>query len=435
MIIYIFFKCKIYMIYYYLVCLFIVTIIIGVLIDKKDKEHYVNHYASKNSCGYNLGPMDRPPYQPSCFYYDIDNQNKQLYNALDRTANNLDNELDRSIIINNKLSSIANNYNNKLNSLMEGQTVIGTRNNLATASQLLANAVAGGNFNQDINKIYNFNKVDMESTVRSAIELYLSSVLNKALKNANINFDESVSKSITVDIQNKIATPIFNMFLKKFNENSYKDIVSILKKIIESMNVSENIQIILNNAITKDNSLSKLISLANKSEVNLGDFVYFRHKLEQPVAVLCADNTNQLDIIVGGKVCSINNVNKTVRISYNYVMNPNLNQRCSGQSNIPTGTTVNYNTGPEGLPKWYPQSAGADCGLDAPVNLACKPSMWPTSNDSWVQTWIGGIDRASDKMACGVSPTGYKLPVDVSISILEKNLEKLITDCKQDLTL
>ena len=423
------------MIYYYLICLFIVTIIIGVLINQKNKEHYVNHYASKNSCGYNSGPMDRPPYQPSCFYYDIDNQNKQLYNALDRTATDLDNELGRSINIDNKLSSIADNYNNKLNSLMAGPIVSGTKNNLASASQLLANAVAGGNFNQNINKIYNFNQADMEDTVRSAIELYLSTVLNKALINANINFDESVSKSITVDIQNKIATPIFNMFLKKFNQNSYKDIVTILKTIIDSMNVSENIQIILNNSITNDNQLSKLINLADKLEVNLGDFVYFRYKLEQPVTILCADNTNQLDIIVGGKVCSINNVNKTVRISYNYVMNPNLNQRCSGQSNIPTGTTVNYNNGPEGLPKWYPQSAGSDCGLDAPVNLACKPSMWPTSNDQWVQTWIGGIDRASDKMACGVSPTGYKLPVDVSISILEKNLEKLITDCKQDLTL
>jgi hypothetical protein len=423
------------MIYYYLVCLFILTIIIGVLINQKDKEHYVNHYVSTNSCGYNLGPMDRPPYQPSCFYYDIDKQNNQLYNVLDRTATNLDNELGRSINIDNKLSSIANNYNNKLNNLMAGPIVSGTKNNLATASQLLANAVAGGQFNENINKIYNFNEADMVNTVRSAIELYLSSVLNKALKNANINFDEYVSKSITIDIQNQIATPIFNMFLKNFNKNSYKDIVSILKKITESMNVSENIQIILNNAITNDTGLSKLINLANKSEVKLGDFVYFRYKLEKPITILCADNTNQLDIIVGGKVCSINNVNKTVRISYNYVMNPNLNQRCSGQSNIPTGTTVNYNNGPDGLPKWYPQSAGADCGLNAPVNLACKPSMWPTSNDSWVQTWIGGIDRVSDKMACGVSPTGYNLPVDVSLSILEKNLEKLITDCKQDLTL
>ena len=64
------------MIYYYLICFFILIIVIGILINKKSKEHYVNHYSGINQCGgLDAGPMDRPPNQPSCFYYNINQQN------------------------------------------------------------------------------------------------------------------------------------------------------------------------------------------------------------------------------------------------------------------------------------------------------------------------------------------------------------------------
>jgi hypothetical protein len=418
------------MIYYYLICFFIVTVIIGFIVNSKTREDYVNQYSGTNNCGYDSGPMDRPKNQPSCFYYDINLQNQQLYNALDKTATNLDKEINRSLTIDNKLSTIANDYNSKLNTLMLGPIVSGIKSNLSTAAALLSSAIENNKINVNIEKIYNFNQSDMEKTVRLAIELYISDVINKLIKNANINFEESVARAITGNITNNITIPVLNQFLKKFNENSNKDILNTLRLVIQRMNVRENIQVILNNSINNDPQVSNLMKLANKIQINIGDFVYFKHKLETPINTLCADNNSQLDIIVGGKVCSVNNVNKTVRISYNYVMNPNKNERCNGNPNTPAGTIINYDNAPDGLPKWYPQATGADCGLNAPANIACAPNQWPSNTDEWIKNWIGGFDRSTNQMSCGVSPLGYKLPVDVPIVILTKNLQLLLTDCE-----
>jgi hypothetical protein len=175
-----------------------------------------------------------------------------------------------------------------------------------------------------------------------------------------------------------------------------------------------------------------MLDSSRNLKVELGDFVYFRHKLNKAHQFVCADEATQYEIIVGGKVCSVNNANRTVRISYNFVMNPNRNLRCEGKDNIPFGK-INYDSGPDGLPKWYPTSQTADCGFGAPTDLACEPKQWESKNDDWIKNWVGGFDRANNKMSCGVSPTGYQLPVDVPIDVLSKNLNKLILDCKQEL--
>ncbi len=415
--------------YYYLISFLILIIVVGVILNIRNKEHYVNHYSGKNQCGENdSGPMDKPKIQPSCFYYNINKQNEQVYNILDQTAIKLDNQIARSLNIDNRLINIANENNEKINNLMKGPIVIGIRDNLDSAAKILANIVANNKIDNDINMIYSFNESDIEKTVLLAIQLYIDNVLNKILKDSNINLNQSVANSINENMKNKIIIPIYNIFLKKFNQNSNKDIVGILKTIIGTMDIKENVKILLDNAINSDKQLKSYINASNKYEIRLGDFVYFRHKLEKTEPALCADNNDQLDIIVGGSVCSINNVNKTVRISYNFVMNPNKNTRCNGLPNIPNGT-VDYDNAPEGLPKWYPHSVRGECGIDVPRNLSCKPSQWSSSSDEWVKTWIGGINRVANKMDCGVSPTGYKLPVDVPISILSKDLNKLILNC------
>jgi len=400
--------------------------------NNKIMEHFKNDCSNvkMNKCSIDFGPMDRKKDPPSCFFYDIDAQNEQLYNALDRTAVKLDNEINRSINIDNRLSTIANDYNNRLNNLMSGPIVNGIKTNIFNAAILLARAIENNKINVNIDQIYNFNQNDMERTIRLAIELHIQNVFNSLIQNANINFNDSIRRAITVNIQNRINLSIFNQFMRKFNESSNRDIINILRNVIQGMNIRQNLPNLINNSINNDPQISNFMKIANKLEVNIGDFVYFKHKLDSPIQALCADNNSQFDIIVGGRVCSINNVNKTVRISYNYVMNPNRNNRCNNNPNTPDGTRVNYDNAPDGLPKWYPQSAGANCGINAPTNIACRPSQWPANLDNWVRTWIGDFNRSTNQMSCGVSPQGYRLPVDVPISILSKNLELLVGDCR-----
>jgi hypothetical protein len=414
------------MIYFICFLTFILLVVIGILVKEKSMEHYANHRIT--------GPMDRPSYSPSCFYYNIDKQNQELYGVMSNTATKLDKEIDRSLNLNKRYTDVANENDQKLKTFMSGQIVKGTKDNLSMASQVLAKALTDNKFEPNISQLYVFNESEIEKTVQTAIELYLNNVVNKALRDANINFDQYVLNSFTNELTNKIATPIYNMFLTKFNQNSSKDIVEILRNIISKMDVAKNVKMLIENGINNDEQLKLASDSARNLKVELGDFVYFRHKLNNAHQFICADDSTQYDIIVGGKVCSVNNANKTVRISYNFVMNPNRNLRCEGKDNIPFGK-INYDSGPDGLPKWYPTSKTADCGFGVPTDLACEPKQWSPKDDDWVKNWIGGFDRKNNKMSCGVSPTGYQLPIDVPIAVLSKNLNKLILECKQELKL
>jgi len=414
---------------------FILLVVIGILVKEKSMEHYANHRVNRQCGSMNItGPMDRPPYSPSCFYYNIDKQNKEIYGVISNTATKLDEEIDRSLNLNKQYSDVANENNQKLKIFMGGPIVKGTKDNLSVASKVLAKAISDNKLDPKISELYVFNEDEIEKTVQTAIELYLTDVVNKALRDANINFNQYVQNSLTTELRNNIAIPIYNMFLTKFNQNSSKDIVEILRNIISKLDVAKNVKMLIENGINNDAQLKFASDSARNLKVELGDFVYFRHKLNKAQQFICADDDTQYDIIVGGKVCNINNVNRTVRISYNFVMNPNRNLRCEGKDNMPFGK-INYDSGPDGLPKWYPTSKTADCGFGAPANLACAPNQWASTEDDWVKNWVGGFDRTNNKMSCGVSPTGYQLPVDVQIAILSKNLNRLLLECKQELNL
>ena len=421
------------MIYFICFLTFILLVVIGILIKEKSMEHYANHRIDRQCGGMNItGPMDRPHYSPSCFYYNIDKQNKELYGVMSNTATKLDEEIERSLNLNKRYSDVANTNNQKLKIFMKGPIVKGTKDNLSVASKVLAKAISDNKLDVTISELYVFNEAETEKMVQTAIELYLTNVVNKALKDANINFNQYVQNSLTTELKNNIAIPIYSMFLTKFNQSSSKDIVEILRNIILKMDVVGNVKMLIENGINKDAQLKFALDSSRMLKVELGDFVYFRHKLNKAHQFLCADNATQYDIIVGGKVCSINNVNRTVRISYNFVMNTNRNLRCEGKDNMPFGK-INYDSGPDGLPKWYPTSKTADCGFGAPANLACEPKQWASKDDDWIKNWVGGFDRANNKMSCGVSPTGYQLPVDVSIAALSKNLNRLLLECNQEL--
>ena len=427
------------MIYYYLICFLIAFLIIAIIINSKTKEHYVNEDCStKKTCENNFGPMDRPNNQPSCFFYDIDTQNEQLYGALNQTALQLDGEIVRSLNIDHRLSTIANEYNTKLNTLMQGPIVSGIKQNLNEAAALLASAIENNTINVDIELIYKFNPQEMEQLIQTAIELYIQNILNNLIRNANINFETAVAGAIRNHIRNNVTVPVINQFLRQFNENSYNNILTMLRTVIQQMNVRQNIQGIFNNSVRNNPQISNFVRVANENQINIGDFVYFRHRIPGTINEICVDNNAQSEIIVGGRVCNVNNVNQTVRISYNYVMNPNRNQRCNGstitispsQSQIGPISPINYDNAPDGLPKWYPQTPSSNCGANAPRNLACRPSQWRASDDNWVRTWIGQFDRASDQMLCAQGPPRYGLPIDVPMSILSRNVELLLSNCQ-----
>lgn len=254
--------------YFYYIFFSAVILSIIILYDSKTKEQFVNQCSNSNinNCSNDFGPMDRKNNLPSCFYYDIDQQNEQLYNALNRTATNLDREINRSLYIDNRLSAIANDYNTRLNQLMSGPIVNGIKTNLYNAAILLARAIENINTNVkniNIDQIYNFNQNDMEKTIRLAIELHIQNVFNRLLQNANINFNDSVMRALTTDIRNRISIPIYNQFMRKFNENSNRDIINILRKVIQDMRIYEQIYCRVSELFSISNPSIPTLSLTN----------------------------------------------------------------------------------------------------------------------------------------------------------------------------
>lgn len=423
--------------YYLLLGLLVVVVFLYAYRDWKFRCH--EHLTScSKKCRFNeSGPMDRVD-RPSCFFYDIDTQNEQLYAAADQTAQNLDTQVVRSMDLNKKFYDLANEYNQKLTTFMSGPIVNETRANMREASTLLSNALKSNSMDSDMS-IYEFNEKDREAIIKSALATHITGVINELIKSSNIDFNAIVSnKLLAGNTRDRIVMQIMKLYFDRINQQGNQDIVGTLRSIIQSMDLNRNIPLLINNAIRANPALQRLEKLANDVNVNLGDFVYFRHKLSKAIPFLCADNQTQFEIIVGGKVCDINYVNNTVRISYLFVMNPNDNTRCDGtMTSAPNNITrIDYSAGPEGFPKWYiPRKMGDDCGPNAPANIACFPAQWDASNDSWVSQWIGGVDRPGNKMQCGVSPKEYDLPVNVPFGILSKNLNRLVQECKNDLSL
>jgi hypothetical protein len=252
--------------YYYYIFFSVAILIIVILYNSQTKEHFKNDCSNKTNCASDFGPMDRPNNLPSCFYYDIDQQNEQLYNALDRTATGLDKEINRSLNIDNRLSAIANEYNTKLNLLMSGPIVNGIKTNIFNAAILLARAIENikTNINNiNIDQIYSFNQNDMQQTIRLAIELHIQNVINTLIQNSNINLNDSVMRALTVNIRNRISIPIYNQFMKKFNENSNRDIINILRNVIQDMKIYEQIYCRVSNLFSISNPSIPTLSLTN----------------------------------------------------------------------------------------------------------------------------------------------------------------------------
>lgn len=421
--------------YLYLLIIIVLSIIGILYFNQGKKEHYVNRYAGRNQCGeLDAGPMDRPKVKPSCFAYKIGPENERIYNALDKVSKGLDKELSRSNNLDNVFYEMALSNNNKINDLINGSTVRGVRDNLGAGSSLLDASKRTNLIDPKLLEVYNINENDTENLIRTAIEQHIASVLDLAMEKSGINFNDVVSKAITEDVKNRVVSPIISLSLTEVNRNVNRDIVSIINEIIQKADVDKQINDLVDIAINNDKRIQAYLDAGRSNQLRLGDFVYFRHRLDKPVEAICADGPAYQDIIVGGRVCDIDMVNKTASISYNIVINPNKNPRCQGLA-ATSPAVINYDRGAEGIPKWYPMSNdGKDnCGFGLPDKLACSPSMWNDSNDTWVSEWIGGFDRKSNKMACGVSPKNYSLPEKVPISSLNKNLDKLLLACQQEL--
>jgi hypothetical protein len=211
------------------------------------------------------------------------------------------------------------------------------------------------------------------------------------------------------------------------------DINNAINQYIESKQLDKIISQSIQNIMLDDPTFSEYMRNNGKKNVKIGDFVYFKHKIDTDAPDICADNESQREIIVGGKVCGINPINNSVKVSYSYVMNPNYNKRCASIG------AANYDRGVAGLPKWY-AGAGSDvskvCGPGPEKNMACKPSQWSRdgNTDNWVRKYIGGFDISKDEMSCGIGPSYYNLPQTVPIMALSKSLDDVVSSCAANLT-
>jgi len=421
--------------YLYLLIIIVLCVIGVIYFNGGQKEHYVNRYAGRNECGeLDAGPMDRPKIFPSCFAYRINTENEKIYGALDKVSKGLDKEISRSNNLDNIFYELATSNNNKINQLMKSSTVSGVKDNLGAGSTLLSASTKSNLIDPKLLDVYNLNEQETENIIRTAVEQHIANLLDNVLERSGINFNDSVAKVITNEVRNKIITPIIAISLAQVNRNVNRDIVNVINEVIQKADIDTQINNLVDIAINNDKRVQSYLEFGRNKQLRLGDFVYFRHKLDKAVEAICADGPAYQEIIVGGKLCDIDVVNKMASISYNIIINPNKNPRCQGLASS-NPAEINYDMGVEGIPKWYPMSSNNkpnSCGIGLPDKLACEPNQWNDSSDAWVSEWIGGFDRKNNRMGCGVSPKNFNLPEKIPIAALSKDLEKLLQACKQN---
>jgi len=231
----------------------------------------------------------------------------------------------------------------------------------------------------------------------------------------------------------KIITVITNLFYRQVGASGTPALQSVLSNpnsyVTAVNNLNSLIQTELYRSLFKNLNFSGFTS----TDYTVGDFVFFRHTILTGPTYLtgtmsgdvCADDENTSNLIVGGKIQSIDTTLNTAVIRYSFIMNPNYNARCANYG-------YNYDVEP---PSFYAQCNGDDCcTVDNKYKIACDRIQMSEAEagnpNNWFRTYIGGHGALSNGYVAirgGVSPKGYRLPTSVSLYSLYRTIEECKT--------
>jgi len=428
-------------IFLFLILTIISAIVVGLTLSNKfnNREDFVTKVlppSSEKRCIRNNADeanMNRKTSRPACFFNDLDTENKQLIGLTAKVRDRTDDIIRKSTMIDDNLRTRATEGSKKIDLILRSDDL-----NNFNKYMLETNNKTLDNKNKTvaiINKLNTNNvTIDENATVnkiRIAVSNLVSNGIDRIISSSSTNMSKLISDKFTIEHSMQIINKLSSLIYDKINNNIVGDINNMVNNLVEQEKLDKVITMSIENIMREDKTFASYMSGGNNN-IKIGDFVYFKHKVSNNNADLCIDNDSQREIIVGGRVCSINPLTNNVKINYLYTTNPNFNKRCSANPSI------SYDRGVSGLPKWYIQT-GQDltkkCGPGPVADGACIPSQWSTDKDYYVRRFVGGFDRTKDEMSCGVGPTATNdYPQEVNIKNLSKSLEDVVNSCQSKMS-
>jgi len=344
-------------------------------------------------------------------------------------------------MIDTDISKVTVENTNRLNSVMNSDKMrVGVDTNIAKGrdhvdtifSETGVSPLAYNNFYITPDRLTG-DSLYGENAIRTAV----MQMVNTRLTNMNMN--------PSMADRQRLYAIVFDRYVKQMDSSSTNvnshlyNMATSGSDLVKNPTALENII----GGVIREKYSDERKSDATLYKFKVGDFVFFRHKVELTSRTIhvCADDNKTNDLIVGGSICRINNVNRTVKLSYSFVMNPHYNAKCDGSATS-SGKATDYKNV---FPHWYPQCRTGVCTGDAVCgtsdyimknypNLACNAShtvLNSPDSDNWVRVYIGGLNTGDAggvgrSYQCGVSPTAYNLPSDVAFDRLCMTVEECL---------
>jgi len=408
--------------------LIIILIILSLLIVcliYTNKEHFVVKSSGKNSCGEIIdGPFSRPVNLPSCFYYDINRDNENIYSSLNYVSTKIGEELNNTQNINDNLIRKSRQANIDIQKLMNGPIVKQVKRDLDGNEGDLQ----GSNGYIDLNYILEYYKLpnDIENQIISQLTEVINKKIEELTKYSGVNISNQVSNHLTEQRLTSIINEISIILNNKFEARGNIDIIETINRVINGLNVDQEIKNKIKINIMGDKQITAYLKGNSKNEVSIDDMVYYRHQLMSDFPDLGKSGE---EIIVGGLVCaSPDSDSRNISIRAIYFVNPN----------------VIVNSQVDGPSKYKQIYIKADLSKQKDLDiqcygmpnrdLACKPNLWLEDQNEFAKKNFGNYSKGSvNEIACQNTPEVYpNLPKSVPIASVSKNLNKLLLKCKTD---
>ena len=422
-------------IFLFLILTILVSFIVGLKLSNKfmNREEWVNYVSpatSKERCiksDEEEGRMTRKKSRPPCFFNDIDDTNKGLMGLNAQIRDRTDDIIRKSTMIDDNLHTRATEGSKRIDIILRSDDLANFNKNILETTQTLnknRNTVT-----QIASKLNNKNVfIDQDRTL-TEIQVKVSKLVTEAIDRIISSSSTDLSSQLDSKFKRTHAKQIIDkltiLIYDKINNNIVGDISDMVNNLVETEKLDKLITDVIENQIREDKDFKQYMPGGN-SNIQHGDYVYFKHRVDQNIPGLCIDDDTQKEIILGGKVCAIDPISNKVKINYLFTSNPNYNKRCANQ--------YSYDKGVSGLPKWY---ADTDknltnmCGPGPFKNAGCKPDQWSSARDNYIKQYVGGFDRNKNEMSCGVGPgIGGDFPTEINIANLSKSLEDVIKSCK-----
>jgi len=377
--------------------------------------------------------MTRRYERPPCFFNDLDDQNKQLIGLTANVRDRTDDIIRKSAMIDDNLYNRATEGSKKIDLILRSDDLNNfNKHMLDTTNKMTDNK---NKTSEILSKLNTKNVTVDESSTLNKIQLAVSKLvsngIDRIISSSSDNMATLISQKFKPEHANQIISKLTILIYDKINNNIFGDVNDMVNNLVENKKLDKVISMSIENIMREDKTYATYMSGGNNN-IKIGDFVYFKHKVSTNNKDLWIDEPAQREIIVGGKVCNIDELTNKVKINYLYSTNPNFNKRASADPRF------SYDRGVSGLPKWY-IATGNDlsmkCGPSPVKDGACKPSQWPADKDAWVRQYVGGFDRSKDEMSCGVGPSASNdYPNEVNIMNLSKSLEEVVNSCQSKMS-